>query len=54
MYNYNHTVRDVLYFLDTGNIEHRNTTNTEAWSQFLNEIEIQKIARYPVENVYRF
>lgn len=39
---YNHTVRDVLHFLDTGEIEHRNTTNTEAMRQFLDELDVQE------------
>ena len=42
MYNYNHTVRDVLYFLDTGIIEHRNTTNTLAMEQFIEELDLQE------------
>ena len=36
------TVRDVLYFLDTGTIEHRNTTNKTAMEQFIEELDIQE------------
>ena len=42
MYDYNHVVRDVLYFLDTGIIEHRNTTNTLAMEQFIEELDLQE------------
>ena len=35
-------VRDVLYFLDTGIIEHRNTTNDLAWEQFIEELYLQE------------
>lgn len=36
------TVRDVLYFLDTEIIEHRNTTNTTAMEQFIDELNMQE------------
>ena len=36
------TARDVLYFLDTGDIEFRNTTNTTAMEQFLDELDLQE------------
>ena len=36
------TVRDALYFLDKGIIEHRNTTNDTAWEQFVDEVDLQE------------
>jgi len=36
------TVRDAEYFLRTGIIEHRNTTNTTAMEQFIEELDIQE------------
>lgn len=41
-YNYNQTTRDVLHFIDTESIENRNTKNSCAWEQFIEELDIQE------------
>lgn len=35
-------IRDTLYFLDTGIVELRNTTNELAFEQFINELDLQE------------
>ncbi len=35
------TIRDAQYFLESGIIEHRNTTNTTAEEQFLTEVDLE-------------